>query len=168
MVSFQFTFDPAVTLEQRVAFELAGLVWQTYLTDDVTVNIYIASTNELEGNATGGAIPIFQTQLYGVYQAYAAADATPSTTGSSQPSVDAQAYSSLQTGNTTSLLLNGQVISGNTDIMLTSAQAKALGMSQALLLSNGNYWSRNLVDANATDGYIVINQKATNLSRDMM
>jgi hypothetical protein len=160
MVSFKFTFDPAVTLEQRVAFELAGLIWKTYLSDSVTVNIVIASTNGLEGDATGGAIPIFKTQLYGVYQAYAAADITPSTTGS-QPSVDTQAHASLQTGNTTALLLNGQVISGNTDIMLTSAQAKALGMSKALLLSNGNYWSRDLVNANATDGYILVNQNYT-------
>jgi Ca2+-binding RTX toxin-like protein len=157
MVSFKFTFDPAISLEQRVAFELAGLIWKTYLSDDVTVKIFIASTNGLEGNATGGAIPIFQTQLYGVYQAYAAADITASTSAS-VTSIDAQAQSSLQTGNTTALFLNGQVISGNTDIMLTSAQAKALGMSESLLLSNGNYWSRNLVDANATDGYILVNQ----------
>jgi Ca2+-binding RTX toxin-like protein len=157
MVSFKFTFDPAISLEQRVAFELAGLIWKTYLTDNVTVNIYIASTNDLEGGAVGGAIPIFQNQLYGVYQAYAAADATASSPGSAL-STDTQALASLQSGNTISLLSNGQVISGNTDILLTSAQAKALGMSKALLLSNGNYWSRNLVDANATDGYILVNQ----------
>ncbi|MFK8184814.1 MAG: NF038122 family metalloprotease [Phormidesmis sp.] len=157
MVSFNFTFDAAVSLEQRVAFELAARIWGAYLTDDVSVNLHIASTDGLNGDAVGGAIPIFHDQLYGVYQGYAEADISPSQ-NTGVPSVDQQAFDSLQDGNTTDFLLDGQVIERNTNIALTSAQAKALGMDSGLLLENGQTWERNLVDANALDGYILINQ----------
>ena len=47
MVQFNFTYDPNVSLEQRVGFELAALVWSSYLTDDITVNLHIASSDSL-------------------------------------------------------------------------------------------------------------------------
>ena len=159
MVSFNFTFDDAVSYDQRVAFELAARIWGTYLTDDVVVNLHIASTDGLDGNAVGGAVPFFYDQLYGIYQGYAEADITASS--DSTQSVDQQAFDSLQQGNTTALLLDGSVIESNTTLAITSAQAKALGMSGGLLLENGNTWERNLVDANALDGYILINQSYT-------
>jgi len=157
MVSFNFTFDAAVSLEQRVAFELAARIWGTYLTDDVDVNLHIVSTEGIDGDAVGGAIPLFHDQLYGVYQGYLEADITPSE-NTDELSIDQQAVNSLQNGNTAAFVLNDQVVEGNTDIALTSAQAKALGMDSALLLKNGSTWSRDLVNAQALDGYILINQ----------
>ena len=150
MVQFNFTYDPSVTLEQRVGFELAAAIWSTYLTDDVTVNLHIGSSDSLgeNGQAVGGAIPILHEQNYGVYQQYASNDATSHH--------DDQALESLQEGNTTDFLVNGQIVDGNSDILLTSAQAKALGMDEALTLDNGATWDRDLVDDNALDGYILI------------
>ncbi|KPQ31353.1 MAG: hypothetical protein HLUCCA11_23935, partial [Phormidesmis priestleyi Ana] len=137
MVQFNFTYDPNVSLEQRVGFELAALVWSSYLTDDITVNLHIASSDSLgtDGQAVGGAIPIFHEQTYGVYQEYAQADATSAT--------DAEALASQQEGNTVDFLIDDQIVDGNTDILLTSAQAKALGMDEALQLENGGTWDRN-------------------------
>ncbi|MFK8185517.1 MAG: NF038122 family metalloprotease [Phormidesmis sp.] len=150
MVQFKFTYDPSIALEQRVGFELAAMIWSSYLTDDVTVNLHIASSDSLgeDGQAIGGAIPILHAQNYGVYQEYAEADATSD--------VDASAIEHLQDGNTVDFLVDGQVVDGNTNILLTSAQAKALGMDEALSLENGGTWDRDLVDANALDGYILV------------
>ncbi|MEM9153079.1 MAG: NF038122 family metalloprotease, partial [Cyanobacteria bacterium P01_F01_bin.3] len=139
MVQFNFTYDPSVTLEQRVGFELAAAIWSTYLTDDVTVNLHIGAADSLgeNGQAVGGAIPILHGQNYGVYQEYVSNDATSHH--------DDQALESLQEGNTTDFLVNGQIVDGNNDILLTSAQAKALGMDEALTLDNGSTWDRDLV-----------------------
>lgn len=150
MVQFNFTYDPNVSLEQRVGFELAAMIWSSYLTDDVTVNLHIASSDSLgeNGDAVGGAVPIFHEQTYGVYQEYAEADASSET--------DQEAIESLQDGNTVDFLIDDQVVDGNTDILLTSAQAKALGMDEALTLENGSTWDRDLVDPDALDGYIIV------------
>ncbi|MEO1621667.1 MAG: NF038122 family metalloprotease, partial [Cyanobacteria bacterium J06632_3] len=200
MVQFNFTYDPGISLEQRIGFELAAQIWSSYLTDDITVNLHIVSTDHIEGNAIGGAIPLFHEQHYGVFTEYLEQDATPSSEGEEeagwqgevsnwidenveddatdwlsqaanwfndnilkddeeQPqSVDEQVIDSLQEGNTVDVLVNGEVVDGNTQIMLTSAQAKALGMDEAITLDNGTTWNRDLVVPDALDGYIVINQ----------
>ena len=149
MVQFKFTYDPNISVEQRVGFELAAMIWASYLTDDITVNLHIASSDSLgeNGQAVGGAIPLFHEQTYGVYQEYAQADATSDT--------DKEALASQQEGNTVDFLVDGQVVDGNTDILLTSAQAKALGMDEALTLDSGT-WERNLVNADGLDGYILV------------
>ena len=150
MTQFNFLYDPNVSLEQRIGFEMAAAIWSSFLLDDVTINLRIGATDSLDNNqAVGGAIPIFHEQNYGVYQAYLEQDATSAE--------DAEANASLQTGNTVDVLIGGTVIDGNTNIMLTSAQAKALGMTDALQLDNGTTWDRDLVDPTALDGYIVVN-----------
>ncbi|MGB3671443.1 MAG: hypothetical protein WA783_18875 [Phormidesmis sp.] len=76
MAQFNLTYDPNISLEQRVGFELASMIWASYLTDDVVVNFHIASSDSLGdgGAAAGGAISLFPEQNYGVYQAYLEAD----------------------------------------------------------------------------------------------
>lgn len=157
MVQFNFTYDPGTSLEQRVGFELAARIWGAYLTDDISVNLHIVSTDTLEGNAIGGAVPLFHEQNYGVLNEYLEQDATQSD-GSNAPSTDEQVIDGLQDGNTVDVLIEGDVVDGNSNVLLTSAQAKALGMDEAITLDNGTTWNRDLVDATALDGYIVINQ----------
>ncbi|MEO1348073.1 MAG: NF038122 family metalloprotease [Cyanobacteria bacterium J06635_15] len=150
MVQFNFTYDPGVSLEQRIGFELAAAIWSTFLTDDVTINLQISAVTNLgDGQAVGGAIPIFHGQNYGVFQAYVAQDGTSEE--------DNQANQILQDGNTVDVVVDGELIDGNTEIMLTSAQAKALGMTDAFVLEDGSTWDRNLIAPNALDGYILIN-----------
>ncbi|MEM6451125.1 MAG: NF038122 family metalloprotease [Cyanobacteria bacterium P01_D01_bin.105] len=150
MVQFNFTYDPSISLEQRVGFELAGMIWSSYLEDDVEINLHIASSARLgqDGQAVGGAIPIFHEQNYGIYQEYAEEDA--------DSDIDEEAIEHLQDGNTVDFLVGEQVVDGNTNILLTSAQAKALGMDEALELEDGGTWDRDLVDPNALDGYILV------------
>ncbi|MEM6449504.1 MAG: NF038122 family metalloprotease [Cyanobacteria bacterium P01_D01_bin.105] len=150
MVQFNFTYDPSISLEQRVGFELAAMIWSSYLTDDVEVNLHIASSASLgqDGQAVGGAIPILHEQNYGIYQEYADEDA--------DSDIDEEVVEHLQDGNTVDVLVDGQVVDGNTNILLTSAQAKALGMDEALDLDGSGTWDRDLVDPNALDGYILV------------
>ena len=157
MVQFNFTYDPSISLEQRVGFELAAAIWSTYLTDDITVSLHIGSSNSLgaDGSAVGGAVPMFYEQNYGVYQAYAAADATTSAEGDAA-TIDEQALESLQIGNTADFVVNGEIVDGNSEILLTSAQAKALGMDEAIALDNGTTWDRDLIDNSGLDGYILV------------
>lgn len=150
MTYFHFTYDPNVSLEQRLSFEFAASIWSQVLLDDVTVNLHIVSTDNLNnGQAVGGAIPLFHEQNYGIYQEYVQQDATSVE--------DTTVISSQQDGNTVDVLIGDEVVDGNNTIMLTSAQAKALGMDQGLQLANGTHWNRDLVDPNALDGYILIN-----------
>ena len=154
MVKFNFSFDASVSVEQRIGFELAGMIWSSFLKDDVSVNLHIGSKKTLENEkAVGGAVPLFHDQTYGVFKEYLAQDATAIAEGSSP---DATAIAALQQGNTVDLLRDQEVVDGNTDILLTSAQAKALGMDLAITLENGAVWDRDLVDPNALDGFIVI------------
>jgi hypothetical protein len=152
MAQFNFTFDPNVSLEQRVGFEMAAAIWSQLLNDDVSLNLRIGATNELgeNGQAVGGAIPIFHDTHYGVYQQYLEQDATSVE--------DDSVVDALQQGNTVDVTVDGEVIDGNTELMLTRAQAKALGMDEALVLEDGSTWDRDVLsNPDGLDGYILIN-----------
>ena len=151
MVSFNLTFDLNVNLEQRIGFALAAALYEKLFVDSTTINLHIGATDKLDNDkAVGGAIPIFHEVHYGVYQQYLALD-----TSSEQ---DQSVLTALQKGNTVDFWIDEQLIDGNTTIMLTRAQAKALGMTEALALEDGSIWTRDMVqDQDALDGYIVVN-----------
>ncbi len=151
MANFNLTFDLDVTLEQRLGFEMAAQIWSQFLTDDTQINLHISATSDLNnGQAVGGAVPIFHEVNYGVYQEYLALDATSAE--------DASVLGALQEGNTVDVLVDGELVDGNSTVMLTRAQAKALGMDEALLLEDGSTWTHDMLqDPNALDGYVVIN-----------
>jgi hypothetical protein len=54
---FEFSFAPGTTAGQILGFEMAGEIWSHYLKDDVTINIYVETTNLLPQNVIGGALP---------------------------------------------------------------------------------------------------------------
>jgi Ca2+-binding RTX toxin-like protein len=57
MVTFNFSYAPGTTLQQMMGFEMAGRIWSTYLTDNVTVNLHVEMTDRLGANTLGGSIP---------------------------------------------------------------------------------------------------------------
>lgn len=151
-MQFNFTFNANVSLEQRVGFEMAAAIWSQLLTDDVEVNLRVGTADSLgeEGQAVGGAVPIFHQTHYGIYQAYLDQDAT-----SDQ---DASVLAALQVGNTVDVMVDGELVDGNTELMLTRAQAKALGMADPLALAEDSTWERDvLTNPEGLDGYIIIN-----------
>ncbi|MEO0705021.1 MAG: NF038122 family metalloprotease [Cyanobacteria bacterium J06649_5] len=151
MVQFNLTYDQNISLEQRVAYQVAANILKRFLTDDTVVDIHFVGTSGLNGgNAVGGAIPIFHTVNYGILSEYLAQDASSY--------IDDQSVMHLQDGNTIDLSAYGEIIDGNTEINLTTAQAEALGMDKALFLSNGAVWDRDVLDTTGLDGYILVNQ----------
>ncbi len=154
MVRFNFNFKPNVTLEQRIGFEMAAAIWQKVLKDDITVTLEIRGVAQLENDqAIGGAVPITVNQHYGVFKQYQEQDATSE--------ADRQAAENMQAGNTTDFLVDDEVVTRNSEILLTSAQARALGMEEAIAIKNGTteggIWENDLIEKNALDGYILIN-----------
>ena len=55
--NFNFTYAPGASLDQMLGFEMAGLYWSDYLADDVTINLFIETTDQLPENVIGGALP---------------------------------------------------------------------------------------------------------------
>ncbi|MCG8367167.1 MAG: NF038122 family metalloprotease [Pseudanabaenales cyanobacterium] len=59
--NFNFTYAPGTSLEQMLGFEMAGMYWANYLADDVTINLFIETTDLLPENVIGGALPGLET-----------------------------------------------------------------------------------------------------------
>ena len=148
-MKINFIYSPDVSLEQMMGYEMAAIMWGQLFTDDIQVNILAKSTDQLDANVIGGAIPEFHEQHYALFLQYFEADITSAE--------DQAAYDALQQGNTIDFLLNGELIGGNTKLKLTTALAKALGMEEAISLD------RYVLDdsANFLDGTIMMNQNFT-------
>jgi hypothetical protein len=57
---FDFSYNPGTSQEQITAFEMAGEIWSSFLTDNVTVNIHVEMTKDLPTNVIGGALPAIE------------------------------------------------------------------------------------------------------------
>ncbi len=112
-----------MSLEQMIGFEMAGLMWGHYFTDDVSINIGVQTSTTMEEYVIGGATPMMYEQHYGIYQEYLQNDISSAD--------DDLAYYYLQDGNTVDFMIDGELVDGNSQILLSSAQAKALGMDEA-------------------------------------
>jgi hypothetical protein len=131
MVTFNFSYAPGTTLQQMIGFETAGRIWASYLTDNVTVNLYVGVSSDLPSNVIGGTLPgIKASQSYlSVYNSLQA-DATSAD--------DKTAMQSLRWGTTFAAWFDmfanginqGQPAYTQT-VNLTQANAKALGITPA-------------------------------------
>ncbi|MEO0969128.1 MAG: NF038122 family metalloprotease, partial [Cyanobacteria bacterium J06639_18] len=145
-MKINFLYDVNVSLEQMIGYEMTSLLWGQLFTDDIEINIFAKSTDQLDTNIIGGAVPEYHEQHYGLFLEYFAADITSEE--------DQLAYDALQQGNTVDFLLNGDLVGGNTKIKLTTALAQALGMNEAISLD------RYVLDDSThfLDGTIMMNQ----------
>ncbi len=145
-MKINFLYDVNVSLEQMIGYEMASILWGQLFTDEIDVNILATSSDQLDPNVIGGAIPEFHEQHYALFLQYFEADITSAE--------DQAAYDALQQGNTVDFLLNDDLVSGNTKLKLTTALAKALGMDEAISLD------RYVLDesTNYLDGTIMMNQ----------
>ncbi len=57
MVTFNFTYDPGITVQQALGFEMAGRIWSHFLSDPVTLNFHVGVSSSLPTNVIGGALP---------------------------------------------------------------------------------------------------------------
>lgn len=122
-LKFNFTYGSNVSNDQIMGFEMAGKFWSNYLSDDVTLNIFIDSTSELPENVIGGALPGMKSFDYSELRNKYEQDVISF--------IDYQAFNSLATditGNNYNVMLNKEEITGINKVNLTRANAKALGL----------------------------------------
>ena len=124
---FNFEYAPGVTIDQMVGFEIAGQFWSQHLADNVTLNIFVEITDTLPENVVGGALPgLMENQTFGDYRSQIAADADPLSV------IDQGIVNGLNrySRDSFSVLMNGyKSVSGNNEVSLTRANAKALGFT---------------------------------------
>ncbi|MGB6296046.1 MAG: NF038122 family metalloprotease [Rivularia sp. (in: cyanobacteria)] len=123
-LNFNFSYAPGTTEEQMIGFEMAGNYWSNYLTDDVTVNIFVESTSMLPENVIGGALP-GMTQ-YKQYQHFRNDFLEDITSDTDRKALDG--FNKDQHGSTYSLMVDGNEFEYMSEVSVTRASAKALGM----------------------------------------
>ncbi|MGL5080972.1 MAG: NF038122 family metalloprotease [Microcoleaceae cyanobacterium] len=143
-LDIQATYSTGVTDEQKVAFELASAIWEDYLVDEVTVNLYIDLVGDelLPENVLGGSLPAMLTGVN--FQDFDSALNSDITSGR-----DRTAHANMSTDDESYHFLSDEgeeddAETSSSELNMTYANAKALG----------------LIDANASgfDGYIGMNQ----------
>ncbi|MGA7933218.1 MAG: NF038122 family metalloprotease [Kovacikia sp.] len=127
MVTFNLGFAPGTTLQQMVGFETAAKVWSSYLTDNLTLNLYVGVSSSLPSNVIGGALPgISASQSYNSIKSALIADAKSTddqTATKTLPSNQITARFDLISANGS----NNQVEAQSKTLNLTTANAKAMG-----------------------------------------
>ncbi len=144
MVSFNFSFQPGVSLNQMLAFEVAGRIWSQYLTDNASINLHVGTTNDLPTGVIGGTLPAFKyRQSYGEFSTALSQDAS---------SADDQAVANARSGSSTTIIqenytqlgfitLKNRTSGSASDLSVAKANAKSLGLS--------------VDNSNPLDGFIV-------------
>jgi hypothetical protein len=164
-VTFNFSYAPGTSLEQMVGMEMAGGIWSSHLSDNVSVNIYTQTDDSLPTNAIGGALPgISADRSYDAFRSGAYRDRISTD--------DRNAYSNLQNDDDGyTVMTNGNTQDENEQINLTRSNAKALGilndsgLDGVILVSdlknNSVGWNYNYQDSS------VPNDKLDHLSTGM-
>lgn len=123
-INFNFSYAPGTTYEQMVGFEMAGKYWSNYLTDDVTVNIFVESTSMLPENVIGGALPgMTQYKQYQLFRNDFHKDITSNTDRKAFDNFNVDSH-----GSTYSLMVDDKEFDYVSEVSLTRASAKALGL----------------------------------------
>ncbi|WP_013323605.1 NF038122 family metalloprotease [Gloeothece verrucosa] len=118
-LNFNITYAPGTTQQQIEGVELAAGLWSSYLKDDITVNFHFQMTDGSLGTALAGATPGIQRNInYFNFQTSALAEAKAANQSLFLP--QSQSFSQL---------LQDGTVNNSSKIMLTSANAKALGLN---------------------------------------
>ena len=132
---FNFSYEPGVTQEQIIGFEMAGEIWSQYLTDNVTINIHVDITDQLPENVIGGALPGMKKDVkYEKLWREMLEDISTLD--------DLTAFNNAASGKEFTALVNGQAVNKLEKMKVTNANSKALD------IING--------DSDKLDGYIVM------------
>jgi hypothetical protein len=76
-VQFNFSYAPGTTLEQAIGMEMAGGIWANHLKDNVAINFYVQTANDLPSTVIGGALPGLEAQYkYKYFHSSFSSDAT--------------------------------------------------------------------------------------------
>jgi hypothetical protein len=125
--NIQLSFALGTHLDMMVTYEMAARIWETYLDDDVTVNLYVGTTDSLPTNVAGGALPGFSAyQDYSTVYNSLVSDATSSDDFTARDNtLDSNTYHKVRVESD-----EGESIYEieNTQLKLARANAKSIGM----------------------------------------
>ncbi|MDJ0676876.1 MAG: NF038122 family metalloprotease [Calothrix sp. MO_167.B42] len=146
-LKINLTYGASVTEEQKEAAELAALIWEHYITDDITVNIHM-DMSELRWGKMGTAIPNLRNNI-NYDQFRIAAEEEAKLAGQNTyflPTAINPEYSLASGYKAIYKDVNRTTLEANySEMLITSANAKALGF---------NFDSRSVLH-----GYIQLNSR---------
>lgn len=137
MVQFNLTYQTGTSIEQIVGFELAAEIWSYYLADDVTIELHVGMSDTLPSGIIGGAVSNFVKTDFASVQAALAQDATSENDNSAVSNLNLNVSPE---GIAQYTVLEGNTLKQGSDIVMTQANAEALG----------------LLETDNLDGYIVV------------
>jgi hypothetical protein len=155
MVDFNFTYQRGMSVQQMLGMEMAGRIWGKVLTDNVTVNIHVATATDMPGTALAGALPAFAKTELSDYFEHLQADMT---------SVD----DSIMLQSTQPQYLDGKLV-GWFDLYLSDRRSSSRNLGHIskedddMNLSRANGKAINLLDSNNSelDAFIAFNDLAS-------
>jgi hypothetical protein len=124
---FQIYYGPEATVNQMIGMELAANVWAEFLGDDVTINLFATTTENLPKNVLGGSIAeMLKRQIsYKDFLLKWSADRK-----SQNDTTASKNFQKIGDDDDSGLkvMVNNQVVSDIENVNLTRANAKALGI----------------------------------------
>jgi len=147
-MQFNFSYAQGVSQTQMAAFEMAGKIWSSYLTDNVTINIAVDVQKDFAGNTIAGAIARSNDYFFSTYANALKNDADPTTTDQSVVGTQTFNRSSFEArydAIVANQLVNSQKMGWQ--LSINSANAKSVGSVGRGIDTKAS---------NVLDGYIVM------------
>ncbi|NMF58989.1 NF038122 family metalloprotease [Pseudanabaena yagii] len=147
-MQFNFTYAPSASQTQIAAFEMAGKIWSSYLTDNVTINIAVDVQKDFVGNTIAGAIARTNDYSFSTYANALKNDADPTSTD--QTVVRSQTVNSSSFEARYDAIVSNQLVSSQqtgSKLSINSANAKSVGSVGRGIDTKAS---------NVLDGYIVM------------
>jgi hypothetical protein len=147
-MQFNFSYAQGVSQTQMAAFEMAGKIWASYLTDNVTINIAVDVQKDFAGNTIAGAIARSNDYLFSTYANALKNDADPTTTD--QSVVGTQTFNRSTFEARYDAIVSNQLVNSQKmgwQLSINSANAKSVGSVGRGIDTKAS---------NVLDGYIVM------------
>jgi hypothetical protein len=153
-MQFNFSYAQGVSQTQMAAFEMAGKIWASYLTDKVTINIAVDVQKDFAGNTIAGAISRVNEHSFDKFSRALQEDITSST---DRTAMSSNAFASKDFEARFDIVdkhnQRGNSREKSTKLQVNSANAKALGLDEAGNVLDGYIVMRDLTGTNTSWDY---------------
>jgi hypothetical protein len=153
-MQFNFSYAPGVSQTQMAAFEMAGKIWASYLTDNVTINIAVDVQKDFAGNTIAGAISRVNEHSFDSFNKALQGDVTSNT---DRTAVKSNAFSSKEFEARFDIVdknnQRGNSREKSNKLQVNSANAKAVGLDAAGNVLDGYIVMRDLTGTNTSWDY---------------
>lgn len=161
-MQFNFSYALGVSQTQIAAFEMAGKIWSSYLTDNATVNIAVDVQKDFAGNTIAGAISRVNDYSFDKFNKALREDIISST---DQAAVNSNSFSNKEFQARFDIVdknnQRGNSEQKSKNLQVNSANAKALGLDNAGTVLDGYIVMRDLTGTNTSWDYNFIRGNTT-------